>query len=136
MKETTKKWLEFAKGDLAAANVQFQHGQRLGHAYQIVVFLCHQTVEKTLKALIVEADAQAIKTHDLTRLRKETGVAMPENIVAAIDELNPHYLQSRYPDLPFSPSFSYTYNRKNTERLINETKNVFIWLEKKLASNK
>lgn len=136
MREITKKWVELSQADLIAAQTQFRYGPKKGSAYQIAVFHCHQAIEKTLKAYLVEKDIELRKTHDITYLRALTGLAMPEKIMAFIDTINPHYLFPRYPDLPFKPSFVFTYNRKNVSAIIAHTKQVTIWFENILTQKK
>ncbi|OGL65420.1 hypothetical protein A3B21_01775 [Candidatus Uhrbacteria bacterium RIFCSPLOWO2_01_FULL_47_24] len=136
MKDITKKWVEFARADLDAAEVQMQYGAKRGSAYQVVVFHCHQSIEKILKAHLVEQDLEVKKIHDLTALRTATKLEIPEKFVQFIDELQPHYLIPRYPDLPFAPKFSFTYNRKNAEDILNKTKELFIWIENALMQKK
>jgi len=136
MKDVTKKWVAFARGDLEAAELQFQHGGTRGSAYQIAVFHCHQAIEKILKAHIVEQDKEVKKSHDLTQLRALTGLSMPDHLVECIDNLQPHYLIPRYPDLPFKPSFTFTYNRANTKIILNQTQELLLWLEQKLTQKK
>lgn len=58
MKTSTKKWLNFVEADWQAVNILFANGQKMGSAYYICVFHCHQAIEKTLKALLVEQGKQ------------------------------------------------------------------------------
>ena len=136
MKEITRKWAEFASADLEAAEVQLQHGSKRGSAYQVAVFHCHQAIEKILKAHLVEQDQEVKKIHDLTTLRASTKLSIPEKLIGYIDELQPHYLIPRYPDLPFTPKFSFTYNRKNVDSIFKRTQEVFIWLTNELTQKK
>lgn len=136
MKEITKRWLEFAKADMDAAGVQLRHGKQRGSAYQVVVFHCHQAIEKILKAYLIEENHEIKKIHDVITLRTLAKIEIPENYQKYIDELHPHYLIPRYPDLPFAPTFSFTYNQKNVRQIYRNTKKVFIWLTKKLTQKK
>lgn len=136
MKATTEKWVEFARADLIAAQLQFTHGEQRGHAYQIAVFHCHQAIEKMIKASLNEQGKEVIRTHDLVRLLELSALPAPAPIAEFIDRLNPHYLPPRYPDLPFQPLFTFTYNRENTEQIINQTNETLLWLEKQLTSKK
>jgi len=136
MKTITNQWLEFARADLDAAKVQFQHGPRQGSAYQITVFHCHQAIEKILKAYLIENDIPLHKTHDLTYLRSASRIKFPSKWIFFIDTLNPHYLYPRYPDLPFRPSFTFTYNRQNVLSILGKTEKLYLWLEKKITPQK
>lgn len=136
MKVTTQKWIDLARADLDAAFVQFRYGGTRGSAYQIAVFHCHQAIEKILKAHLVEQDKEVPKIHDLTRLRVLSHLQFSVAQETMIDELQPHYLLPRYPDLPFASQFSYTYNHKNTHTLLTKTKKLFVWLETMLVKKK
>lgn len=124
------------RADLEAAEVQLKYGKKSGSAFQISVFHCHQAVEKISKAFLLERKGDAPRIHDITRLRVLTGLHIPDDIVEAIDTLQPHYLIPRYPDMPFDPSFSFTYNKENTTHILNLTKKVFVWINNQLEPKK
>lgn len=130
-----QKWLEFAERDIEAAKILFQHGNKMGFAYQACVFHCHQTVEKLLKAIIVSKGLPAPKTHDLVRLAKESKVTLSISVSNFIRDLNPHYQISRYPDMPFVSDFSFAYKRHAVGKILNQTKKLYLWLEKKTTQS-
>ena len=132
MKEITKKWMAFAKADMAAAEVQFQFGEKKGSSYQIAVFHCHQAVEKMLKASLAEQGKEIPKLHNLVRLLALIEFSIPADSTLFVEDLNPHYLPPRYPDLGFHPKFSFTYNRKNVATIIKQTRIIILWLEKNI----
>lgn len=55
LKETTRKWIDFAKADMEVADELFLYGKKIGSAYFACVFHCHQVIEKLLKAHLVES---------------------------------------------------------------------------------
>lgn len=132
MKSATKEWLKFVEADWQAVKILFANGQKMGSAYLICVFHCHQAVEKTLKALLIELGVVVPKIHDLVRLSELADVQLPEKFQRFIKEINPHYLPLRYPDLNFKPKFSFAYNRKNTQVIINKTRQILVCLKGKL----
>lgn len=126
MEEAAKKWLDYAQGDLEAAEVLLEH-PKSHRSYQLVVMHCHQAVEKLLKAVIVKQEKEIKNIHDLTRLLEELDIDVPRELSEYVDELNPHYHTPRYPDLPSrGPSFSY--NKEIALYHISRTKELFVWI--------
>jgi len=136
MKEITRKWVLFARADLDAAELQFRYGGKRGSAYQIAVFHCHQAIEKLLKAHFIEQDKEVRKNHDLIQLRTEINLEFPKELSVIIENLHPHYLLPRYPDLAFRPAFSFSYTRSNTRKILSDTSKLFLWLERLLKKKK
>ncbi len=85
---------------------------------------------------VLKYKKEVFKIHDLSRLRKLTELEIPEDLRLFIDRLNPHYISPRYPDLPFLPKFSFTYNQANTKDILEKTIKVFLWLENQLMQKK
>ena len=121
-------WKEHAENDFKVAAILFTEGERKGFAYQACVFHCHQAVEKMMKAIVVSHNSMPPRIHDLVALSMKLDIAIPEDIAAALDALNPHYLRPRYPDVPFSRAFQFTYNRRNTQKIIEQTTDILVWL--------
>lgn len=125
MKKTTKNWLKFAKDDLYVAEVLFRN-----KSYRNCIAHCHQAIEKILKAIIIEKGKSIRKTHDLIGLLADTKVDFPDDILKTIEELNPHYLPVRYPDiLTIKPII---YKRKKTQNFLKKSKEIFKWLQVQL----
>ena len=122
-------WLEYADNDLKVARLLFAEGERRGFAYQAVVFHCHQAVEKMLKAKLIDANTMPPRIHDLPALAEKLLIEIPDKIAHEIEELNPHYLHPRYPDIKFLPSFHFSYNKKNVEHILAITEHICHWLK-------
>ena len=130
MKEIVKKWLQFAKADLEAAEVLLKSG-KTHWSYQLCVLHCHQAVEKILKTVIISKGKEHKRTHDLIVLAKDAKVELPKQFQEYLDELNPHYHPGRYPDINYKgPIFKY--NQETAQYHFNKTKEVFFWLTKKI----
>lgn len=56
MKEEVKRWLKKAKQDLDSAKYNYE-----GKKYDVSAFLCQQSSEKALKALLLEKSGQLRK---------------------------------------------------------------------------
>lgn len=102
MKKITKKWLEFAENDLKNAGILFR-----GKSYPAVIWYCHQAVEKTIKAIIVEKGTRLRKTHDLIGLASDADLKLSKDIATFIDNLNPYYNPIRYPDAALESKLAY-----------------------------
>lgn len=134
MKEIIKKWLQFAKGDLEAAEVLLKSA-KTNWSYQLCVLHCHQAIEKILKAAIIEKGQEIRKIHDLVKLLTDSGLKITPQFEEYIKELNSHYQPPRYPDIPQrGPIFRY--DRKFAQYHFNKTKEIFLWIQKKLMSKK
>jgi HEPN domain-containing protein len=91
-----------ADKDLYAAEILLNDDYPLTN---IVVFHCQQTIEKYLKAYLIERNVPLIKTHDLIKLNglieeiKDLGIDEKKLII-----INEVYTESRYPsDLGLLP---------------------------------
>ena len=95
MKKQVEGWIILADKDLMAAEIVLKDDYPLTN---IVAFHCQQTIEKYLKAYLIEKDVPLIKTHDLIKLNgmikniKDLGI--DENKLIVINEV---YIESRYP---------------------------------------
>jgi len=72
IKENVKYWLEIAEYDIITAKAMLTSGRFL-----YVGFMCHQTIEKALKAVIARDCAEGEippKTHHLLRLVERAGI--------------------------------------------------------------
>lgn len=130
MKDLTKKWLDFAKADLEAAEVLLNSG-KTHWSYQLCVLHCHQAIEKILKTIIVENGDEVKKVHNLIFLLEESKLKIPKEFNEFIENLNPHYQPARYPDIFYKgPIFKYT--KEMSKRYFTKTKKIFLWIEKKM----
>ncbi len=74
MKEDAERWLRQAKEDLRAAQYNFY-----GKKYKVAAFLCQQSAEKALKALLIKKTNEFPKIHDLMKLARLLNC--PDNIL-------------------------------------------------------
>ena len=91
--EEFMEWFNKAKKDLQAAK-----NSLASMNYDWASFQAHQAVEKALKSIYIKKIKQLIKIHDLSRLAKE--INAPKNIIELCNEINPVYIDTRYPDIP------------------------------------
>lgn len=134
MKTITKKWLEYAKADLEGAETLLKAGKSQW-TDQLCVWHCHQAIEKLLKTVIVEKGKEVKKVHNLIFLLQESELKVSKEFKEYIEKLNPHYQPPRYPDIPWRGPIL-RYNKKIAEEHIRKTKEIFLWIEKKLILKK
>lgn len=123
MKKETKLWLDYAEDDLKSMEVMWN-----AHRYGPTAFYCQQTVEKIMKAAIIEFENQRPqKIHDLFLLEEKAKLNLPKKWEKTLKLLTRHYYTVRYPDL----TKKYTGSRKKMEPIVKETKEIYQWILKK-----
>jgi HEPN domain-containing protein len=91
-----QRWLAKADEDLAAARVLIG-----GSLADPAAFHVQQAVEKALKALLVAANQEIRRTHDLETLSSEVSKHWPSlaSLASSLTSVSEWYLISRYPDM-------------------------------------
>lgn len=96
MESRVRYWISLAEYDLETAGAMLRTAR---HLY--VGFMCHQAVEKMLKAAwqAEHADRLPPRTHNLERLASEAGLieSLPERHRRVLIELEPLNVEARYP---------------------------------------
>ncbi|HOO33987.1 MAG TPA: HEPN domain-containing protein [Thermotogota bacterium] len=121
-------WIEIAEYDLETAKAMLDSGR-----YLYVGFMCHQSIEKILKAIFVtNKNEMPPRIHNLARLLKM--IELQEEIsleyLELIHELNPLNIASRYPDQEFE--ILKDLNHSYSEKLLERTGRLFQWLKTKV----
>jgi HEPN domain-containing protein len=94
MRLDTQNWINLSDYDLETARHMLTTGRFL-----YVVFMCHLTLEKMLKAHFTEATQSVpTKTHDLIYLVKKSGLALPQAHLEFIGKINNASVPTRYPE--------------------------------------
>ena len=113
------KWFNLAERDFVSAKTNFKK-----KIYYVSAFLCQQSVEKGLKALYIKKYQKLLKIHDLVKLAKKIGADI--KILEICAELNPVYIETRYPDVPTS------YSKVDIKKLLKDTEKVLKWIKMNL----
>ncbi|MDR2558421.1 MAG: HEPN domain-containing protein [Oscillospiraceae bacterium] len=124
MNDNVKYWLDIADYDIKTAKAMLKTGR-----YLYVGFMCHQVVEKSLKAVIAHdcADGEIPpKMHDLTKLaiRANLFYLMSEEQQDFIDDLNPLNIESRYPE--YKNQIAAGLKKKTAKNLLKERRNCYV----------
>lgn len=121
-------WVELADYDFETAKALLDSKR-----YLYVGFMCHQVVEKMLKAVYAAVfDELPPKIHDLKKLAIKTGVfqSLDEEQVETIKLLMPLNIETRYPD--FKWTIAKTLNHQQCVEILQLTEALSNWIRKKL----
>ncbi|MFC1495927.1 HEPN domain-containing protein [Candidatus Margulisiibacteriota bacterium] len=118
-----KHWLAQSNEDLKSAEALFIAGR-----YTWCAFICQQTIEKVLKAAYVKIYKKIPPhIHKLERLCQLLEIVPPEELLAALIEIDKYYIASRYPSYIKKLNIN---NRNNAKSLLNDTKGIQKWIIK------
>jgi len=95
MKPKTQYWIELSEYDLETALTLLEGGKFL-----YVAFMCHQCIEKALKAYLTEISEDAVPyTHSLSHLLSKCGLEerLTKDQLDFLDRLEPMNIEARYP---------------------------------------
>jgi HEPN domain-containing protein len=127
MRKEIQNWLDQSNDDFDGAQFNFHEGK-----YYIAAFLCQQSVEKALKALFLyERKGEVPQSHSLIYLASNTST--PKSFYSFLKELTPKFIDTRYPDASVDLP-SRIYDKRNTGRLLKESKEVLKWIKKRLTA--
>lgn len=124
----TRYWLDIAHYDLVSANAMLESKRFL-----YVGFLCHQTIEKCLKAYFWNKQKnEPPHTHNLLRLTELSGLSERdcEKFIPLFNELMPLNIQARYPE--DKGLLLKSLNFKKAQELYLKTKDFYSWIKKLL----
>lgn len=124
----TAYWLDCADYDLQTAKAMLETKRFL-----YVGFMCHQTIEKGLKAVFIQRqpNSELPYIHSLVRLANLSGIAaeMNESQLSLLDILNPADIEARYPLNKEKLLRSLTESR--CEDLIRKAEELLTWIKTK-----
>ena len=124
MKEETERWLKQSKRDLISAKNSLNSKD-----YYVSVFMSQQSVEKALKAFLIEKHKQLIKIHDVIILGRKAN--LPEILQKKCKLFSGTYIESRYGDI--SEELPYEkFTLQISQELITIANEVLLWVEKNI----
>lgn len=123
-KDAVTNWIKSSDYDIKTAEHMFEAGR-----YVYVIFMCHLSAEKLLKALY-EAVLKEIppKTHNLVFLSKATNLEITEAHLKLIEALNDLSIVTRYPE--DIDSLVKAFRKDRAEDYLKRTKGFLKWLKK------
>ena len=123
-KNSISNWIKSSHYDIRTAEHMLKTGR-----YIYVLFMCHLSVEKLLKALY-EVALKKIppKTHNLVYLSKSIGLEIPEKFLSTIESLNDLSIVTRYPE--DMDSLVKAFKKERVSEYLNRTEALLKWLKK------
>ena len=130
MSENIKYWLDIADYDIETAKAMLSTGR-----YLYVGFMCHQVIEKALKAVIARDCAEGEippKIHNLIKLVNKAGLyeQLSTEQLEFIDTMNPLNVESRYPD--HKSRIAANLSADNCKQIIEKTEEMLCWIKQQL----
>ena len=124
-------WIDIADYDLGTAEDLYKSG-----CWLYVAFMCHQTIEKTLKAYwCATRDDDPPFIHHLANLSIRSGLysEMTEEQQEFIASLMPMNIEARYPE--YKQKLAVNLNQTTCRAPIDETKDLQLWIKNKLLES-
>ena len=121
-------WIKMSDYDLETAEAMLATGR-----YLYVGFMCHQTIEKILKARWSNRlEEPPLKIHSLSRLAERTGLdkELPEELMGFIDRLEPLNIEARYPS--YKERLMKSLTKEYCKWLLAQTKDLQQWIKDRL----
>lgn len=128
MMDKVKYWTDLADYDFETAKAMLESKR-----YLYVGFMCHQTIEKILKAYWSKILTEPpLKIHSLSRLAEKTNLVneMSEEQLDFIDLLEPLNIEARYPS--YKERLLKSLDSRKCNEIINETDMLLLWIKNKL----
>lgn len=126
--ERVKYWLDIVDNDLDTAEYLYRGGRWL-----YVAFMCHQVIEKTLKAYWTAThDDDPPYTHSHIKLIKGCGLMseLDEETLKFLAMMVPMNIEARYPQ--YKQDVGATLNKDICEYILEQTKQIHLWILQKL----
>jgi len=120
-------WIDLADYDIETARAMLKTKRLL-----YVGFMCHQTAEKALKAIIASNNDTPPKIHGLMKLAQLGGVydAMSEEHKDLLDTLDPLNIAARYPEQKAKLAAMLTL--ETCKNILSETEALLCWIKQLL----
>ena len=121
-------WVEMSDYDIETADAMLATGR-----YLYVGFMCHQTIEKILKAYWSKNLTEIpLKIHSLSRLAEKTCLSdqFTDEQLDFIDRLEPLNIEARYPS--YKERLMKSLTKEYCTTLFQDTKDLQQWIKNKL----
>ena len=127
-KDKVEYWTDIADYDLETAEAMYQTGRCL-----YVAFMCHQVIEKTLKAYWCGTQTEDPPyTHNHKRLASGSGLydRMTEEQKSFIETVTNYNIEARYPE--DKEALARTLTPQTCREMIDDTKQLQQWIKGQL----
>ncbi|MEW6040084.1 MAG: HEPN domain-containing protein [Elusimicrobiota bacterium] len=115
-----KKWIEHARYDLETARAMLRTGRFL-----YVAFMCQQTVEKILKAMVAQKGKEILPVHNLVRLAEmaEIYFSLSTEQQDFLADLSPFVIKARYGT--YKKRLSEIIDKRKSTKILLQTEEIF-----------
>ena len=123
-KERAEKWLRIVTEDMSVAEDLFKTGHWL-----YVAFMCHQVVEKTLKAYwCISREDDPPFIHDHKRIAEGCGLytKMDENQKLFLSTIRQMNIEARYQE--YKDDLAQYLNKERAQEILTTTKQLHKWI--------
>ena len=123
-KERAEKWLRIVTEDMSVAEDLFKTGHWL-----YVAFMCHQVVEKTLKAYwCISREDDPPFIHDHKRIAEGCGLytKMAENQKLFLSTIRQMNIEARYQE--YKDDLAQYLNKERAQEILTTTKQLHEWI--------
>ena len=130
MSDKVEYWVRIAEYDLETARAMLETKR-----YLYVGFMCHQVIEKMLKAYHADRKSEIPpRIHNLRRLASLTDMygEMSDQQKDFVDTLEPLNVEGRYP--AYNDNVSDTLDDTACRDLISKTEELHQWIEQRLST--
>jgi HEPN domain-containing protein len=127
-KEKIEYWIDLADYDFETAKVML-----LSNRFLYVGFMCHQCIEKALKALYVKTKLEAPpKIHSLSILIRKIGLEndLSDSFIELVDKLDPLNIEARYPT--YKDELFKSLTKDYCQIVFDQTSELLKWIKTKL----
>lgn len=120
-------WVTLSEYDLDVARALFDKGH-----YLYVGFMCHQSVEKMIKACCVKNNVTPPPIHKLDKLFELSDLKslLSEDQLDLIDELTPLNIQARYP--AYKEAIHKLVSKERAVEILSRTEVFIAWLKQQI----
>ena len=128
MNDKVAYWVDIADYDYDTAKALMDSKR-----YLYVAFMCHQVIEKMLKAYWSKVlEEPPLKIHTLSKLAEKSGLLeqMSEEQLKFIDSMEPLNIEARYPD--YKMSIQRRLTTGVCQHIMEETDKLRLWIKEKL----
>lgn len=125
-KKLINYWSDLSDYDIVTARSMFK-----AKRYPYCLFMCHLSIEKILKSLIVKStNKQAPYVHNLVDLAKRTKIEFSENDKILLADLTEFNLEARYPE--WQKEFYKKSTENYTLKYLNQSTKLQKWIKNHL----
>lgn len=127
MADASERWQAQTEYDLSVAELLYRQS-----VYRYCVFFCHLSLEKQLKAMLIErtGDEDPPRTHDLIELAALIGIDLSAEYHNFMFDLSKQSVAARYSEVSTG-----RYNEEHAASTLTQVREVHEWLKSKTASS-